>query len=363
MDFKNLQYTSADVEVNQLMTNAKSARPSKEVEIFTALVNGKDTSKYGKDVDTTIEKMQKLGEVALNGSYPQQLQAKYELNSIRTMSLNTPLQKRLEIGSAFGNLTTVGYDEKLEVEVTELQGDKSRTQASSGSFVFPTAMKKTYSVSTQTATGGVAIDYREYASGAIDAMSYANEQVLTDIQNQFVLAQISKLKEIATATTLKNYAQGVTKANVDAVKNKARRFGNVVISGDYEMISKLEGLQTFPVNAGGTEWRIPQSVMEEVVKTGLIKIYNGVPVVEIPNTYDMTQLSADGTFYKPYLPVDSLFFTVQGEMSPLQIVKRGGLTSMTAQDINTRQQVMRFDLEYGNLLIPERIPMMGLITL
>lgn len=361
MDFRNLQSTSSDVEINQLMASNKSMRPSKEVEIFSALVNGKDTSKYGKDVDTTIEMIQKKGEMALNGNYLQQIQAKAELNSIREMSINTPLQKRLELGSAFGNLTTVGLQEKLEVIVTELQGDKSRTQASSGSFVFPTAIKKTYSCDTQTATGGVAIDYREYASGSIDALGYANEQVLTDIQNQFVYAQIAKLKEIATATTMKNYAQGVTEANVKAVRDKARRFGNVVISGDYEMISKLNGLQTFPVNAGGTEWRLPQSVMEEIVKTGLIKIYNGTPVVEIPNTYDMTQV-VDG-FYKPYLPTDSLFFTVQGEQSPLQIVKRGGLTSMTQTDINTRQQIMRYDLEYGNLLIPERIPMIGLITL
>ena len=364
LDFTKMETGMADAEINQLVNNkVRSKKNSKDVEIFTALVSGNDLSKYGKDVDATIEKVKKLGDMALNGNFMQQIQAKAELNSVRELSINAPLQKRLSLASAFGNLTTVGYDEKLEITYHELQGELSRNQASSGAFTFPTSKKKTVGVETKTATGGVAIDYREYASGAIDAMGYANEQVVTDITNQFVLAQIEAIKGIANVTTLRNYAQGVTEANVKAVKDRARRFGNVVISGDYEMISKLNNLQTFPVNSGSTEWRLPQSVMEEIVKTGLISIYNGTPVVEIPNTYNMTELTADGSFYKPYLPTDCLFFTVQGERSPLQIVKRGGLTSMTGQDINTRQQIIRYDLEYGNKLIDQLIPMIGLITL
>jgi len=338
IDYSKLSVDAEQVELNRLVNDkVKNSRPTEEVEIFTNVLYGKDTSKYGKKVDTVMDKIKKLAQSAVDGS----TQARAELNSIRTITIQQPLEKRLAINDAMGQVTRVGFNEELKYEVYELQGDKSRNQASSGSFVFPTVKKRTGVMSTKTATGGVIVDYRELVSGATDGMAMANEQVLTDIVNQMVLSHITALRTgISTATTLKNYAEGITKTNVEDVRKKARRFGtSVTIMGDYSAVDKLGDISNFGVVAAGTEFRFPDYVMEEIMKTGLIKNYKGNIVVEIPNAYNMIDLNTAGTFYAPMLPTTDLWFIPQGKVTPLQIGLRGGLTSMTANDINLKAEV------------------------
>ena len=133
--------------------------------------------------------------------------------------------------------------------------------------------------------------------------------------------------------------------------------------GDFDAVDKLSGLAGFNVNSttNANEVRFSQAVMDEIMATGLLRNYKGAPVVEIPNAYNMTTLNTAGTFYKPYLPTSDLWFIPQGQLTPLQIVIRGGLTSMTATDINSRSEVSRFDVEYGNFLVKEYLPFIGYI--
>lgn len=359
-DIKNLSENAEQVEINRIVKNKlANSRPNEEVEIFTNIVYGKDTSKYGKKVDTVMDKIKMLATAANDGN----TQAKAELNAIRTITIQQPLEKRLAINSAMGTVTKVAANEELRYSVVQLQGDKSRVQASSGSFVFPTVKKRTGTMTLQNATGGLIIDPRELMSGDTSTMAYANEQVMTDIINQMVLSHINALRSaITAATTLKNYAEGITKTNVEDVRKKARRFGSsVTILGDYSAVNKLNDIANFSVVSAGTEFRFPEYVMEEVMKTGLVKNYKGSIVVEIPNSYNMIDLNTDGDFYAPQLPTTDLWFLPQGFVSPLQIGIQGGITSMTATDINLRAEVTRFDLFYGNKVLIEMIPAMGYI--
>jgi len=364
IDFKNLSENAEQIEINKIVKNKLSNattnnRPSEEVEIFTNIVYGKDVSKYGKKVDTVMDKIKLLASAAEDGN----TQAKAELNAIRTITIQQPLEKRLSINNAMGQTSKIAYNEEMKYEVYELQGQKSRVQASSGSFVFPTVKKRTGTMSTKTATGGIVVDYRELASGAINGLNMANEQVITDMTNQMVLSHINALRAgITAATTLKNYEEGITKTSVESVRKKARRFGSsVTILGDYSAVSKLGELTNFSVVAAGTEFRFPEYVMEEVMKTGLIKNYKGSIVVELPNSYNMIDLNTAGDFYVPQLPTTDLWFLPQGQLSPLQICLRGGLTSMEGTDLNTRSHVIRYDWEFGNYVVPEYIPIIGYI--
>jgi len=360
IDFTKLQENAEQVEINKIVKNKMATtHPNEDVEIFTNIVYGKDVSKYGKKVDTTMDKIKTLAGMANDGN----TQAKAELNAIRTITIKQPLEKRLAINNAMGTVTKVGYNEEMRYEVYQMQGEKSRIQASSGAFVFPTVKKRTGSMTTQTSTGGIIVDYRELQSGATDGFAMANEQVLTDMTNQMVLSHINALRAgITAATTLKNYAEGITKTNVEDVRKKARRFGSsVTMMGDYSTVNKLGDLANFSVVAAGTEFRFPEYVMEEVMKTGIIKIYKGSIVVEIPNSYSMIDLNTAGDFYAPQLPTTDLWFLPQGQISPLQICLRGGLTSMTATDINLRAEVTRYDWEFGNYLVPEYVPTVGYI--
>ena len=364
IDFKNLSENAEQIEINKIVKNKLSNattnnRPSEEVEIFTNIVYGKDVSKYGKKVDTVMDKIKTLAGMVEDGN----TQAKAELNAIRTVTIQQPLEKRLAINSAMGQVTKVGFNEEMKYEVYQLQGEKSRVQASSGSFVFPTVKKRTGTMTTKTSTGGLIFDVRELASGATDGFAYANEQVMTDMTNQMVLSHINALRSaITAATTLKNYAEGITKTNVEDVRKKARRFGtSVTILGDYSAVNKLGEYANFGVVNTGTEFRFPDFVMEEVMKTGLIKFYKGSIIVEMPNSYNMIDLNTAGDFYAPQLPTTDLWFLPQGMMTPLQIGLRGGLTSMTATDINLRAEVTRYDWEFGNYVIAEYIPAIGYI--
>jgi len=360
IDFKNLSENAEQIEINKIVKNRLSnSRPSEDIEIFTNVLYGKDTSKYGKKVDTVMDKIKTLAGMADNGN----TQAKAELNAIRTITIQQPLEKRLAINNAMGQVTRVKENEELRFSVVQLQGDKSRIQANSGSFVFPTVKKRTGTMTVQNATGGLIIDPRELLSGDTDTMAYANEQVMTDIINQMVLSHINALRSaITAATTLKNYAEGITKTNVEDVRKKARRFGSsVTIMGDYSAVSKLGELTTFNVVSAGTEFRFPEYVMEEVMKTGLIKNYKGSVVVEMPNSYNMIDLNTAGDFYAPQLPTTDLWFLPQGFISPLQIGIQGSLQTMTATDINLRAEVTRFDISYGNKVLIEMIPAMGYI--
>jgi hypothetical protein len=358
----NLKEETAQAEINSAVNKkVREGKPNENIEIFSKILFGKDTSKYGKKVDDVFNYVKEVSGAASEGD----AKAKTEINSIVTVTLQQPLMQRLNIANFMGNSRTVGYNEQLNVEYYQIQGaDLARIQASSGAFTFPTVKKRTKTVETQNATAGMAIDYRELASGATDGMAVASEQVLTSLTNQVVLSHINALRTgIQNATTLKNYEAGITKTTIDSVKNKARRFGNVTIMGDFDAVDKLSGLAGFNVNSttNVNEVRFSEAVMEEIMSTGLLKNWKGTPVVEIPNAYNMTALNTAGDFYKPYLPTSDLWFIPQGQMTPLQIVMRGGLTSMTATDINSRSEVTRFDVEYGNYLVKEYLPFIGYI--
>ena len=367
MEFRKNNMSAQDVEINQLTNNKnREYKGKKMVEIFTALTQGKDVSKYGKDVDKCIDTIKQLGKVATNGNYIQQVQAMAEINSIRTLSIETPLQERLSITNVLGDETTVGYDEELRVQVEQLQGEMSREQASSGSFTFPVSRKKTITLNQKLITGGMAVDLREVASGNINAMGYANEQVVTDMTNKYVAAQDKALRDgIKNSTGIKVYFQGYTKDNLDKAIEILKRWGKTTISGDYSAISEIKNFAGFDVTplASGqrTQWIYSQSVMDEIMKTGLLHNYLGSPVVEIPNSYNPTKLNTDGTYYDTYLNETGLFIIPQGTYNPLKICRRGGLTTSTAYDINTRQTLTRYDIEYSNIIIPELIPCVGLI--
>ena len=102
---------------------------------------------------------------------------------------------------------------------------------------------------------------------------------------------------------------------------------------------KTFGASTIPFGA--------DAVAEEIRKTGLLSFYNGSNVVELPNALDYTRLNEDKTSYELYMPQGLLFFIPQGNIAPLQIFRRGGLTTMTGDDIVTRQHLTRFDMEIG----------------
>ena len=227
----------------------------------------------------------------------------------------------------------------------------SRFQASSGDVPFATHSFREYPIGTQTISSGYAVDYRELQSGNFDGtIAEGISQVQIDMQNKAVYYVIAKLYDaLKNAKGVKHFAEnsGVTQTAVDEMLKKMRRYGRVNICGDYSVVSQFNdfaGYKTFGANT------IPfgaDAVAEEIRKTGLLSFYNGSHIVELPNALDFTRMNADKTSYELYMPQGLLFFIPQGKVAPLQIFRRGGMTTMTGDDIVTRQHLTRFDMEIG----------------
>jgi hypothetical protein len=353
----NLEKFVPNVEINSIRKNINVKNEG--VEIFSAICNGKDLTKYGDKVDKVMAYVKNLGEKAQSGD----IKAMAEVNAIREIQIQAPLLQRLNIFSFMGDYQNVPYDTELRFKIYELQGKKSGQQANSGSFPFPTHIWREGTMSTKTITGGMAVDYREVASGNTDAIAVANEQVITDMMNQMfydvVVTMYNAVRTISLAggLTVFSEAAGINQAVVDDAIKLIRRWGAVTISGDYSVISQLESFAGFATNAVPTV-QFSEAVMEEIRKTGLLKTYRGASIVEIPNAYNLTRINATAgiggntPYYDSYLPEGLLFLNPKTSFtSPLQVGTKGGVTSMAGQDLNLKLNVQRFDMEFGKLKI------------
>ncbi|WP_249312006.1 hypothetical protein [Congzhengia minquanensis] len=354
INFENIQ---ANAELNSLQktVNVKS----EGVEIFSAMCAGKDVSKYGNKVDKVNAYVKTRGVAAKNGD----VKAQAELNAIRTEMIEAPLLKRLNILDFMGEKIDVGMNEAVEYKVYNLEGKMSDWQAVNGTFPFATYTYKTRTMDTDNITGGILIDHREFATGNLDAIQTLNEQTVTDMMNKVFYKVQKNLYAGIKGAPIKNFAEaaGITKTSVDAALKKARRFGNVTMIGDYSVITQIEDFAGFKVDTSGSV-RFSEAVMEEIRKTGLLKTYKGTPIVEIPNSFNMTKLNDTKDFYETYLPEGLLYFLISGALSPLKIGFKGGLQTMAGQDLNLRADVMRFDLEMGTAVIDEYVPAIGLVS-
>jgi len=370
LNFKDMKVdstnsTQVETELNSINSNETTKQ---NIEIFTSMVKGQDVSAYGKKVDDIANYMTALAKRAVAGD----TKAGNEINAIRTIMIQAPLVDKLNLFNLMGEVIQVGKNEEVRFETYELQGVKSKEQANSGSFPFATSKFRTETMTDfTTITGGTLVDYRQMATGNLNAEAVMVDQVQTDMMNQMFYHIYKALYTgIKNATSLKNFSEttGISKAALDAALLKARRFnpnGQVTIAGDYSVVSQLNAMAGFSTDAttsAMTSVRYSQRVMDEIMNTGLLSRYYKNPVVEIGNSYDFTKINAAGDFYETYLPEGLLFLLPSGVISPLKIGLRGGIETMTGEDINTRVKVQRFDIEFGTHLVKEHIPAMGLIS-
>ena len=349
----NMNNTKRDTDI---LINTKLNERSPIVEIFTAIVEGKDTSKYGKKTDLTMDKIKELGQKAMHGD----MTAKAELNTIQRYTLEPHLQKLIQIFNFMGTFKDIGYDVQPMVRTHKHESIRSNFQASHGDVPFGVTSWTEYPISTQTISSGYAVDYREVASGNLDKISEGIDQTKIDMMNKAMYYAIFQLYNgIKNATGVKYFAEaaGITKEAVDDTIAKVRRFGRPAIMGDYSVVSQLNA-SDFDVRTS----LVSEAVLEEIRKTGLLTFYNGSPVIELPNQYNLTKLNADGDNFETYLPEGLMFFVPQGQVAPFQIFRRGGLTSMTGQDIVSGTELTRFDMEIGADLAKGREYEIGLLS-
>lgn len=336
-----------NIELNNVQMdsfNTKVKQKSKAVEIFSSVLQGKETNKFGKNVDTVMSHVKELATRAMNGDG----MAKSELNAYVRFAIQPALQTRIDLFEFMGRFNKIGYGE--QALLTEYKHNtRSNGQASQGDVSLSTLEKKESPLATHTISGGFAVNYREVASGNLTAIGEGMDQVKIDIHNKAMHYVMSTLyNAIKSATGVKYFAEaaGITKNSLDDVLKDVRRNGRPSILGDYSVVSQLNGFQGY---AEGAPNGYSDAVLEEIRQSGLLGMYGGAPVMEIPNQYDRQKLNAAGDNYETILPEGLLFAVPQGSNGryPLQIVQRGDLMSATGFDVVTGSEITRFDMEIG----------------
>lgn len=283
------------IELNNIKTNKQITEKSPIVEIFSAMIKGQDTTKYGEKANRAYTQIKKLASDAEAGDG----RARVELNTITSVMVEAPLLQRLQLLSFMGNLTQVGYDERLLYKVFKLQGKSSNFQANGGDVAFNMSTFDYRELQTQTISGGISSNYRQIATGNLDGHGVQMEQTITDMYNKIFYKIMNDLYTgIKGATGIKRFSEaaGITKASVDSMQKQIRRYGKVGVFGDYSVVSQINDMVGFTTTTGGLATsQFPQSVIEQIMATGLLQAYKSMPVVEIPNTYNLTSLNAAGT--------------------------------------------------------------------
>lgn len=341
-------------ELNNLRKDAelfdgKFKQNSPVVEVFKAMVNGEEVSKFGAKADKAVNYIKSLGELAGNGD----TNAAVELNTLRRFVIDAPIMEEIKLLGIFGSYTPLAYDDSIEREVTIYSGERARGQANGGDIVFPVIGQERYTVGTQTISGGYAVDYRRVALGDMSKENEGMEQVRKTIRNKAMLMVINKVYDaIQKATGVKYMVEdaGLTKTNVDAALTKIRRWGRPTVIADYAILSQFTPWAGYvgTVNSN-TILGISDKTMDELSLNGLLSVYNGAILSEMQNPYDVygsLVTDADGNKNFPtLLPAGLGFIIPTGTQSPIQTWTRGGLTSFTGNNVQTGKVETRFDLE------------------
>lgn len=331
--------------------SGKFTKQSPVVEIFSAMVNGEELSRFGAKADKAVAYIKELGLRAENGDFT----AVAELNTLRRFALETPVMQEIKLLGIFGSYTPVGYDETIEREVYRHVGERSREQAANGDVVFPAIVKEKYPVSTFTVSGGYAVDYRRVALGDMSKENEGMNQVRIDIRNRAVLAVVNRVyKALEAATGVKYMVEeaGLTKTACDDVLTKIRRWGKPTVIGDYALISQFTPWAGYVGKIDtNTITGVSEQVMNELAQNGLLGRYNGALLTEMPNPYNLyAPLVTDANGNKNFdtlLPAGLGFVIPSGAQSPIATYSRGGLTSFTGNNVRNGKIETRFDLEIG----------------
>ena len=323
------------------LRNAELNAKSKVVEIFSAMVGGKTMPDFGKEtVDKAVNYIKELGVKATNGDFS----AIAELNMIRTYSIQPLVEEELQLLQVFGEFEQIGVSDSIEREISDITGKASRLQAPNGDvpFAIPTLVK--YAVAPQTISGGYAVDYRKVSLGDMANENRGLQKVRTEILNKasrYVLNVV--YAAIKGATGVKYFAEdaGITAANFDPVLTKVRRYGQTTIFGTYANISQFD--PSVLSSGGGTVLIMSEKALEEIRRTGYLGYYKGAIVREIPSVLDYSTIS--GSDFVNLYPEGLVLLVPTGMDSPIKSWVRGGLTSLTGNDIATGHVLTRFDVE------------------
>ena len=337
-----MSYTFEMNNVHKDVGNPEIKRTSPVVEVFSAMVNGRELPSF-KDAevaDKAVAYIKELASKAGNGD----LTAAAELNQIRREILEPAVLEEMKMLGLFGSYQQLGAGDTIEREIWNVAGGAARMQALNGDVRVPMHVATRYTVAPISIGAGYQVDYRTLSDGDASRENAAMQQVRTEMLNMATDYVIKKIyNAVKNATGVKYFAEAanISQQSLDDIVKAVRRFGPTTIMGAYAVVSQINNFVPY---SNGTVTGISDAVMEEIRKNGLVMNYKGSLVRETPAPYDLTKLNASGTDFATLLPEGLLFVLPGGFRSPVATWTVGGLTSFSGNDVSTGRVLSRFDL-------------------
>lgn len=317
------------------------------VEIFSAMVDGKDLSKYGAKADVAANYIKELGEKAQNSDFA----AMAELNEIRKFAMQPKLLQEIKLLGLFGSYTQLGWGETAQLEKVKHENVRADVQAEGLDVSTPFARKVKTPLAPITISAGHKANYRELVLGDMATENTLQEEVRKAIRNKAAMYVLTTVFDaVKNATGVKYFYEhaGLDKTSVDALLTKIRRYGKPTVLGDYAVLAQFIPWIGYAGTIGNnTITGVSQRLLDEIADTGIVGSYNGAILKEIENGYNFSEIDTTVNNYKTLLPAGLAFVTPVAPtsgVSPIQTFTIGGLTSFTGNAVNTGEVMTRFDL-------------------
>ena len=174
---------------------------------------------------------------------------------------------------------------------------------------------KVLSIKTRTLTAGVFVQLEDILLGRA-SLGELMDNILDGIQYQIYKDIVSALRAIKTYAPAANQAKAanVDKEELDRVIRTVSAYGKPVIICFHSLAVKFNNY----VNVSGAQPNMPTADLDEMRNKGVVSVYHGTPVIEIPN-FILDEIENDAWLFSEadafILPVDEkpVIVAFQGE--------------------------------------------------
>lgn len=344
---------SFSIEMNNarndaLYASGKVTATSPVVEIFSALSQGKDLSKYGAKVDAAVKYIKELAEKAETGD----IRSMSELNEIRKFVIQPQLLEEIKLLGVFGSYQPLGWNETAYLVYPKYENVRADIQAEGLDVSTPFVRSGKKALAPVTVSAGWKANYRELALGNFYNEGELQEEVRKAIRNKAALYVLTEVfTAIENATGVKYFYENSTlaKASVDALLLKIRKYGKPNVIAPYAVLAQFLPWIGYAGTIGGnTITGVSQRLLDEIADNGIVGSYNGAVLSELPAGIDFTKVVTGADSEKDYatlLPEGLGIVVPTGSVAaPVQTFTIGGLTTMTGNNVATGDIMTRFDL-------------------
>lgn len=250
----------------------------------------------------------------------------------------------------------VGYGEKAAFR-TKLEGVTAFIQAKGSTPARSKIAHKQVTLDTIAVSARPVINLYELKTGRVQMAD-----LIRDASYEMHTKQIQYIQQVLHAaaanwsTPFYGAGTGISKSVLNPMIQHWMRTGAVTLLGDIAIVSKLAE-QTGFTSATNTQ-QFSQSVIDEMIKTGVIGMYYGAKVVNLVNPYLQDNVT-------PAIDTKRLYIlpsAASADMRPLKVLYEGDVQSTESTNIDDLAYEIRLDQWFGAGIVTGKTPAMSVYT-